>query len=190
MVASDVVEGSLALYGQEDIAWTRWLRSVVGLRADYFGFNVEDHLEDLSSLGTKTSGVRQAVRVSPKASLVLTPVRPLDIYLNFGMGYHSNDARGVVRSVDAVTPLTRAIGYELGARTRLFDRLDLAGAFNTAWREAQFANVSRLPGETGPASCPAGTRPVQDGAAFRGCEDVHFTPGAPINLQAMATLFF
>jgi outer membrane receptor protein involved in Fe transport len=324
IVDADVREGSLAVWGQEDVTWTRWLRSVVGLRADYFGFDVSDNLEDTSTTGTRTSGVRDAAFVSPKASLILSPLRELDFYLNFGMGFHSNDARGVVRGVDPVTPLTRAIGGEIGARTRLFDRLDLAAAFfvldleseivwvgdegvteargptrrlggefelrlkilpwlfadgdvtvsratftenpgnanavalaptlvvsggvsarhpdgyfgrlgvfaigdrpatedrfltaegfwrvdatlgyrykdllelavtgqnlfNVAWREAQFANVSRLPSETSPSSCPAGTRPVEDGGTFLGCEDVHFTPGAPINVQATATLFF
>jgi len=61
---------------------------------------------------------------------------------------------------------------------------------NTAWREAQFGNVSRLPNETGPASCPVGTRPVMDGARFAGCEDIHFTPGAPINVYGTVSLFF
>jgi len=61
---------------------------------------------------------------------------------------------------------------------------------NTAWREAQFGNVSRLPNETGPASCPVGTRPVVDGARFAGCEDIHFTPGAPINVYGTVSLSF
>jgi outer membrane receptor protein involved in Fe transport len=323
-VLDDTVrEGSLAVYAQEDVAWTSWLRTIAGIRADYFGFQVDDHLEDTATQGTRTSGVRQAALMSPKASVVMTPRPELDLYLNFGLGYHSNDARGVVRNVEPVSPLTRATGYEAGARARLFERLDLAvaafvldldseivwvgdegtteakgptrrlggelearlellpwlfadadvsltratftenpgnaaavalaptrivsggisarhpdgyfgrlGVFhlgdraatedrfftaegftrldatagyrhprfevalsgqnltNTSWREAQFANVSRLPNETSPASCPAGTRPVLDGTQFLGCEDVHFTPGAPINLQATATLFF
>jgi outer membrane receptor protein involved in Fe transport len=323
VVDTDIREGSLAVYGNEEITWSRWLRTIAGLRVDYFGFDVNDHLEDRTTLGTKTSGVRDAALVSPKASAVLSPLRELDFYLNFGMSYHSNDARGVVRGTDPVTPLTRAIGGEVGARTRLFDRLDLAAAFfvlnldseivwvgdegtteargptrrlggevearlkilpwlfadvdatlsratftenagnanavalaptlvlsgglsarhpdgyfgrlgvfhlgeraatedrflraqgftrvdttlgyrherfelslavqnllNTEWREAQFANASRLPLETSVASCPAGTRAVEDGGAFVGCEDLHFTPGAPINVQATATLFF
>jgi len=318
-----VREGSLAVYAKEDITWTRWLRTVAGVRADYFGFQVDDQLEELTTVGTKTSGVRQAALVSPKATIVVSPARILDLYANFGMGYHSNDARGVVQGTDPVTPLTRATGYELGTRTRLFRKLDLAvsgfvldldseivwvgdegtteakgptrrlgvefegrleilpwlfadadltlararfteapadanavalaptrvgsagisvrhpagpfgrvGVFhlgerpatedrfftaegftrldatvgyhhrrfeisltgqnltNTEWREAQFANVSRLPSETSEASCPPGTRPAGQGAAFEGCEDVHFTPGAPINLQGTATVFF
>lgn len=254
---------------------------------------------------------------------MFTPAPAADVYLNFGSGFHSNDARGVVRAPGAVTPLSRALGYEVGARTRLLDRLDAAlalfaldleseivwvgdegtteargptrrvgveaelrlailpwlhadldatlsrarfteapegadavplapelvlsgglsarhprgyfgrlGLFHladrpatedrfltaegftrldatagyrheyfelafsvqnlldAAWREAQFATVSRLAGESGPASCPAGTRAVSEGGAFAGCEDLHFTPGAPINAQATLTMFF
>jgi outer membrane receptor protein involved in Fe transport len=45
-----------------------------------------------------------------------------------GFGFHSNDARALVGNGAMGTPLTRSVGYELGARTRFFDRFDLAGA--------------------------------------------------------------
>jgi hypothetical protein len=51
------------------------------------------------------------------------------------MGFHSNDARNALlaksnpqESGGLQSPLTQAIGYELGARTRQFDRLDAAAA--------------------------------------------------------------
>jgi outer membrane receptor protein involved in Fe transport len=323
VVNASVREGSLGLYAQEEITLTPWLRTVLGLRADSFGFDVNDHLEDLSTPDTKTSGVRQASRVSPKASLVFSAIPDTELYLNFGHGFHSNDARGVVRQPDPVTPLTRASGYEAGARTRLFERLDVAGSLflldldselvwvgdeggteangptrrqgleaearlkllpwlfadadltvsratfvqnagnanavalaptlilgggvsarhpsgaygrlgilhlgdrpatedrfitaegftrvdatlgyrgswyevnvgiqnllNTEWNEAQFANVSRLPDEVSAESCGPGTRAAGEEGAFDGCEDLHFTPGAPINAQATVSFFF
>jgi len=322
VVDATVREGSLGLYAQEDITFTPWLRAVLGLRGDLFGFDVDDDLEDVGTQETKSSGTRQASRISPKASLVFGAIPATELYLNAGAGFHSNDARGVVRGADAVTPLTQARGYELGARTRLFDALDLAGSvflldldselvwvgdegtteargptrrrgleaearlrilpwlfadvdltvsratfvenagnadavalaptlivagglsarhpsgaygrlgvihladrpatedrfltaegftrvdasvgyraswfeatlglqnvLGTEWREAQFANVSRLPDETGPESCPAGTRPAGEDT-FEGCEDLHFTPGAPFNAQASVSFFF
>ncbi|MGH7282522.1 MAG: TonB-dependent receptor domain-containing protein, partial [Polyangiaceae bacterium] len=71
---------------------------------------------------------------SPKASVIVTPVdvknAHVDIYGNYGNGFHSNDVRGVF-STPAVTPLTRAIGEEAGSRARLFKRWDLAVAL---WR--------------------------------------------------------
>lgn len=129
-VDAQVSEGSLGLFLEEDTEWTHWLRSVVGLRTDYFGFQVSDRLEDLSAAGNRSSGTSQALFLSPKASVVLTPIDLLDVYLNFGRGFHSNDARGVVREVEPVTPLAAATGYEVGLRVRPARGLDVAAA---AW---------------------------------------------------------
>ena len=124
-----VDETSVAAWVKEEVQLLRWLRLSAGLRADHFTFRVDDHLEDLATQGTRTSGVRGATRLSPKASLVLSPHRTTDLFLNFGYGFHSNDARGVVRGQDPVTPLVRTVGYELGARSRLYDRrLELAAS--------------------------------------------------------------
>jgi hypothetical protein len=49
------------------------------------------------------------------------------VYVNWGHGFHSNDVRGVFAS-PSVTPLTRAVGEELGTRARLWNRVDLAAA--------------------------------------------------------------
>jgi outer membrane receptor protein involved in Fe transport len=100
--------------------------TIVGARFDRFGFDVSDELEDEATLGTRTSGVRDAMLLSPKATLVLSPRSDWDVYLNFGLGFHSNDARGVVRGEDPVTPLTRATGGELGTRFRVPGGLDVA----------------------------------------------------------------
>lgn len=118
-VDATIRESSLSLWAEEEVSWTKWLRTTAGARLDYFAFDVEDHLGE-------GSGVRDAALVSPKASAVATPAKGWDLFLNFGFGFHSNDARGVVRTEDPVTPLTRARGWELGSRAKLFGRLDLA----------------------------------------------------------------
>jgi TonB family protein len=132
---NQVNETSVGAFGREEIALTKWLRVVGGARADFFSFAVDDNLEQSNAPGGATSGVRGASQLSPKAAVIVTPLSAkdvqLDVYGNYGHGFHSNDARGVVRSRDAVTPLTRAIGYEGGSRVRLFDRWDVAA---TLWR--------------------------------------------------------
>ncbi len=76
----------------------------------------------------------------------------------------------------------------LGYRGSWYEvNMGVQNLMNAQWREAQFANVSRLPFES---SCPEGTRPAGEAGAFEGCEDLHFTPGAPLNIQASASLFF
>ena len=128
VVEHDIRETSLALYAKEEVSFSRWVRLIVGLRADYFSFDVTDRSEDLATQGDASSGVRGDMLLSPKATLVISPHRVVDLFVNFGRGFHSNDARGVVRAINPVTPLTPALGYEVGARTRLFQRLDLAAS--------------------------------------------------------------
>lgn len=330
VVDHEIRETSLGLYAKEEIGFSRWVRLILGMRADLFVFDVSDQKEDLKTQGNATSGVRGDMTFSPKATLVISPHRTTDLFVNFGRGFHSNDARGVVRAVDPVTPLTPALGYEVGTRTRLFNRLDLAASFwgldldselvwvgdegrteasgatrrlgfefegraritswlfadldvtwndakftqnagngnavalaprftiaagmsvqtpfglkgslrftgigarpatedefltaqgvylldafvgyrwrlievglsienltNSAYRAAQFATTSRLRSEpttnapSPPNACPSGTRAqTGDDGNFVGCEDVNFTPGNPINVQARATLYF
>lgn len=132
VVEDQARETSLGAFVKEEVTLTRWARVLGGARADYFAFSVDDALEQP---GAGTSGAKGASQASPKAAVVLTPLREravqLDVYGNYGHGFHSNDARGVVRAIDPVTPLTRAVGYEAGTRARLLDRWDLALA---AWR--------------------------------------------------------
>ena len=126
VVDAGIDELSLSLYAEQEISWTPALRSVLGARVDRFAFDVDDRLEDLGTLGTRSSGVRDALAFSPKATLVLSPLPVWDVFLNLGLGFHSNDARGVVRSVDPATPLARALGAELGTRFQPVRSLDVA----------------------------------------------------------------
>lgn len=123
---ANIRETAVGLFAEEQVTPARWLRVVLGVRADLFGFTVEDRRTGLASPDPEASGIRQALIASPKASVVLSPWRWLDLYINFGSGFHSNDARGVVRATAPVTPLARALGAEVGARVRLANRFDLA----------------------------------------------------------------
>ena len=126
VVNAGIDEGQLALTAEEDASWKDYVRLIVGTRLDGLGAQVDDHADP------KQSGVTMASIVSPKASLVLSWPDVVDLYLNGGFGFHSNDARGFTHSTDPPTPLVRAVGYEVGARTA-FDvgdaaKIDLAGA--------------------------------------------------------------
>jgi len=114
----DVVEGSAGLYAQNDTQWNDWFRSILGLRYDWYRFDVASSLPENS--GNVTAGI-----ASPKASFVFGPWYKTEYFVNAGYGFHSNDARGVTiridprtgDPVDAATPLVRSKGAELGART-------------------------------------------------------------------------
>ncbi len=131
---NDVQETRIGAYINEEITPVKWIRANVGGRADVLTFAVDNRVTPVGDPNVPSSGASGAHQLSPKASLVISPLQEdpaqLDIFVNYGNGFHSNDVRGAFSS-PAVTPLTRAIGEEAGARARLFDRLDLAAAF---WR--------------------------------------------------------
>lgn len=130
MKQASIRQSSLGLWAQEDVRWTPWLRTIVGLRSDLFGFDVADLLETPGPGGDGTSGIREAGLVSPKASVVLSPTPTVDVFLNAGRGFHSNDARGAVLQRDPVAPLTAGTGAEVGTRFNLGGVLDVAA---TVW---------------------------------------------------------
>jgi outer membrane receptor protein involved in Fe transport len=152
---NDVHETMVGAYVNEEISPFHALRFDAGARADMLSFAVDNTLAT-SDPTNPHSGVGDAHQVSPKASVVLTPLdRPqaqLDLYVNWGNGFHSNDVRGAF-ATPAVTPLTRAIGEELGARTRLFDRWDLAAA---GWR-LDLDNETTWDGDDGTTSVSPAT---------------------------------
>ena len=128
---SFIKEHSLAWYGQQEIRPTNWLRTQIGVRLDKFFFNVRDDgiPEDPAN---SISGRKQGFIASPKLNVILSPFsdngwqKRSEIYTNFGGGYHSNDARDVIKNMGRKPALPRALGGELGFRTKLFDRLDMA----------------------------------------------------------------
>jgi hypothetical protein len=113
-----VVETSGAGYAQNEISWIPWLRTLAGLRLDGYRFRVD--AGDPENGGSRTAGI-----VSPKGGVVIGPFKGTELYVNAGLGFHSNDARGTTitrdpntgDAVDPVTPLARAKGAEAGVRT-------------------------------------------------------------------------
>ncbi len=127
-----VRQTSVGVYAENGITWTPWLRTVAGLRADRFDWDVASNL-------AANSGKENASLVSPKAAVILGPWAQTELFLNWGRGFHSNDARGTVtridpRTGDPVTPvngLVRTTGYEVGARSELVPKLQSSLAL---WR--------------------------------------------------------
>ena len=81
-------ETSVGLYAENETQWMPWLRSVAGLRADRFDFEV-DELDPREQRQAATTSI-----VSPKLSLIFGPWGKTEYFVNYGFGFHSNDARG------------------------------------------------------------------------------------------------
>ena len=114
----DVTEWGSGVYVEAESRWRPWFRSTVGVRGDFYTFDVDANIPE-------NSGHRTAAIASPKASLVFTPTAGTELYLSGGLSFHSNDARGTTITVDPETgepaeqvdPLVRSRGAEVGVRT-------------------------------------------------------------------------
>lgn len=114
----EVGQTMAAVYAQSEIEWTRTFRTTFGLRADRYQFAV-------TSDNSLNSGDGSDGLVSPKVGAIFGPWNGTEVYVNAGIGFHSNDARGAAitvdpasgEPVDRVTPLVRAKGAEIGLRT-------------------------------------------------------------------------
>ena len=115
----EVKEGSVGVFGENTVHWSNWVRSTVGLRADAYW-------ADIASDRAANSGSDFDTMLSPKFGIVLGPWAKTELYLNAGTGFHSNDARGTVTTIDPVTLtpvspipfLVRSKGAEAGIRTQ------------------------------------------------------------------------
>ncbi|MGH7787150.1 MAG: TonB-dependent receptor [Candidatus Binatia bacterium] len=128
--AVSVYQQSLSGYWGQQIFFTDWARLEGGVRGDVFVFDTNDRLavqpDDPNFVAVPIQGNEVQGLASPKANLILGPWQNTEVYANFGYGFHSNDARAV--ALTGTDGLVQALGYELGSRTRQFDRLDLAAA--------------------------------------------------------------
>lgn len=117
-----ITESSLGLYTEAVWSATDRLRLIAGLRSDHYSFDVDAF--NANSFAGKTNDNR----VSPKLALAFAASDAVELYANWGRGFHSNDARGVVNSNDPVPGLSPGTGYELGTRAAVGDF-----KFTAAW---------------------------------------------------------
>jgi outer membrane receptor protein involved in Fe transport len=128
---NNIQQTNLGWFAQQEVRPTSWLRTQIGARIDNFWYDVDQ-------IGTVTepiSGEGSATLVNPKLNFIFTPfndnnfAKGTNLFLNFGGGYHSNDARVFVQDPEKKIP--RFWGGELGFKSRFFDRLDATLSY---WR--------------------------------------------------------
>jgi hypothetical protein len=124
LLRSDKVrEFSIGAYAENTTYWQRWLRTIVGLREDYY------HVADTDLVNPFLSGPEQKSLFQPKASLVIGPFAQTEFYASAGQGFHSNDGRtGVDENGAFVRPplLVKAKSAEVGIRTTLIPHVQAA----------------------------------------------------------------
>jgi outer membrane receptor protein involved in Fe transport len=96
----DIDEQNLNCWYQQEFVFSPKIRMVWGVRHDYFTFSKDDKagsaLDSINNGLPHASGVAFQSVFSPKINLIISPTRNLDLFLNFGQGFHSNDARDAV----------------------------------------------------------------------------------------------
>lgn len=120
-------------YARVEVSPVRWFRVLAGLRYDHLAYDVTGVQDLVRPSGAidhdqPVNGTAGRNVFAPKGTLIFSPAKQLDLFVNFGTGFHPLDARDAVLNPDQRVPL--AYAGELGFRTRLWKRLDLAGS---AW---------------------------------------------------------
>jgi outer membrane receptor protein involved in Fe transport len=125
--ADNVHLTDIGLYAEDTTHWTPWLRTVVGVREEYY--DAGDH-----SLISGFSGRQNQYLFQPKGSLIVGPFYQTEVYLSAGRGFHSDDVRGVFGTVPlegipglaGQTPLlSPSEGYEIGVRTNIIPKVQV-----------------------------------------------------------------
>ena len=92
-----VEEASVGAYGELELRLGERLRSVLGLRADYYDWDVRAMRSDDDTAGDDRLA-------SPKVSVAYEVADGLEAYLSWGHGFHSNDVRVLHAAGDPAAP--------------------------------------------------------------------------------------
>src|SRR6267154_1531141 len=117
-VRSDkVLQTGVGPYYENATQWSDTFRSIAGVREDFYNARVVSDL-------TGSSGTTSAHIASPKLSFIFGPFDKTEYFLNYGQGFHSNDARGTtIAAATKVPALVRTRGEEIGIRSEVVRHL-------------------------------------------------------------------
>ena len=137
---------SLGSFADLQFSLTDRLRASVGLRLDFYDFEVD-------ALRAQNSGSKNESLWQPKVNIAYGVNENLELYANYGEGFHSNDARAAVNTIDPATGnpsdtldiLVQGEGSELGFR---YDTLE-GFNFSLAWFELDLDSELVFVGDAG-----------------------------------------
>ncbi len=157
----------LGPYLENTTYWLPWLRTVLGIREEYY--QASDH-----SLTAGFQGNAHETLFQPKGSLIVGPLAATELYVSAGRGFHSDDVRGVFGTVPlegvpgtaGSTPLLApTTGVEVGVRSNLVSNLSLQLALFQQDFNSELAYDADAGQDT--ASAPSRRRGVELSGQYR-----------------------
>lgn len=132
-------EFSVGVFAETQIKLSARLRATLGLRADFYDFEVD-------ALRPANSGSDQDSLWQPNLGLAYRATENLELYLNYGHGFHSNDVRAAVNTIDPITLEATAAQDVLvvGKGSELGLRYDTLNGFNIAIAAFELRTDSEL----------------------------------------------
>lgn len=131
----DVKELNSFLYVNQEVELNDKFSLNAGLRYDHFIFKYKDGLTGAADFSTQKKGT-----VSPKLNISFSPTQKIKLYLNNGIGFHSNDTR-VILDHGAVDILPKVFGTDLGLVLKPTKNLILKTALWHLYSEQEFVYV-------------------------------------------------
>jgi outer membrane cobalamin receptor len=119
--SATIYETATHLYAKNEFVLTSKLRAELGIRLNYFHFDVRDNLPTDASYTNYTAKNNQ-VQIAPKFNLTYALSDNYKLFLNAGRGFHSNDARSVVQD-RGNHKLPDAWSGEIGVQLRPLSKL-------------------------------------------------------------------
>jgi len=137
---------SLGSFADLQFSLTDRLRASVGLRLDFYDFEV-------NALRAQNSGSKNESLWQPKVNIAYEVNENLELYANYGEGFHSNDARAAINTIDPATGnpsdtldiLVKGEGSELGFRYDTLKGFNLS----VAWFELDLDSELVFVGDAG-----------------------------------------
>jgi outer membrane receptor protein involved in Fe transport len=137
----DVQELNLGLFSEVSVPINDKLNVTTGLRYDYFNFSYHNKVDAIQQpFGQKAKGI-----LNPKINLNYQISSKLQMFLQSGGGFHSNDTRVIAADVGISASnkpiLPRAIGTEIGANIKPLPHLLLTTSLWQLHLEQEFVYV-------------------------------------------------
>lgn len=120
----DLREANVFAWLDQQLELTDKLSVDAGIRYDHFRFSYKNALAGETGFRHQTRGT-----LSPKINFTYTPSSQLKLFVNNGIGFHSNDTR-VILSNDAKDILPKVFGTDIGIIVKPAKKLVLKA---TAW---------------------------------------------------------